>query len=88
MGLIIPIQKQVKLLPLKQEKRNNGGKMARDKKNWIQKAIKKPGSLRKAAGVKKGQKISGKELTKLSKSKNPTTRKRANLAKTLKGFKK
>jgi len=65
-----------------------GGEMARGKKNWIQKAIKKPGSLRRAAGVKKGQKISGKELTKLSKSKNPTTRKRANLAKTLKGFKK
>ena len=62
--------------------------MARGKKNWIQKAIKNPGSLRKTAGVKKGQKISGKELSKLSKSKNPTTRKRANLAKTLKGFKK
>ena len=88
MELVTPIRKQVKLLPLKQEKSNNGGKMARGKKNWIQKAIKKPGSLRRAAGVKKGQKISGKELTKLSKSKNPTTRKRANLAKTLKGFKK
>ena len=57
-------------------------------KNWIQKAIKKPGSLRKAAGVKKGQKISKTELNKLAKSKNPTTRKRANLAKTLKGFRK
>ena len=32
--------------------------MARGKKNWIQSAIKKPGSLRMAAGVKKGQKIS------------------------------
>ena len=62
--------------------------MARGKKNWIQSAIKKPGSLRRAAGVKKGQKISGKELGKLSRSKNPTTRKRANLAETLKGFKK
>jgi len=62
--------------------------MARGKKNWIQSAIKKPGSLRRAAGVKKGQKIRGKELGKLSRSKNPTTRKRANLAKTLKGFKK
>jgi hypothetical protein len=62
--------------------------MARGKKNWIQSAIKKPGSLRRAAGVKKGQKISGKELAKLAKSKNPTTRKRANLAKTLKGFRK
>jgi hypothetical protein len=62
--------------------------MARGKKNWIQSAIKKPGSLRRAAGVKKGQKISGKELAKLAKSKNPTTRKRANLATTLKGFRK
>ena len=26
--------------------------------NWIQKAIKKPGSLRKSLGVKKGQKLS------------------------------
>tara|TARA_R110002012_G_scaffold60621_2_gene158644 strand:+ start:1719 stop:1913 length:195 start_codon:yes stop_codon:yes gene_type:complete len=62
--------------------------MATSKKNWIQKAVKKPGSLRKSAGVKKGQKITGKQLTKLSKSKNPTTRKRANLAKTFKSFKK
>ena len=48
--------------------------MPTKKKNWIQKAVKKPGSLRKSAGVKKEQKISAKELTKLSKSKNPTTR--------------
>ena len=62
--------------------------MVKKNKNWIQSAVKKPGSLRKTAGVKKGQKISSRELSKLSKSKNPTTRKRANLAKTLKGFKK
>jgi len=55
-------------------------------KDWIQKAIKKPGALRKAAGVKKGEKIPAKTLNKLSKSSNPTTRKRANLAKTLRGF--
>jgi len=61
--------------------------MATGKKNWIQKAVKKPGSLRKAAGVKKGQNITGKQLNKLAKSKNPTTRKRANLAKTFKSFK-
>ena len=29
---------------------------------WIQKAIKKPGSLRKSLGVKKGQKIPAKKL--------------------------
>ena len=63
-------------------------KKKKGKKNWIQKAIKDPGSLRKKAGVKKGQKISRKKLSKLSKSKNPTTRKQANLAKTLKGFRK
>ena len=57
--------------------------MASDK-NWIQKAIKNPGSLRRKAGVKKGEKISGKELNKLAKSKNATTRRQANLAKTLK----
>jgi len=59
-----------------------GGGMAEDK-NWIQKAIKNPGSLRKKAGVKKGQDISKKELNKLSNSRNSTTRKQANLAKTL-----
>ena len=56
--------------------------MAEDK-NWIQKAIKKPGSLRKKAGVKKGEDISKSELNKLSKSRNSTTRRQANLAKTL-----
>ncbi len=55
-------------------------------KDWIQKAIKKPGALRKAAGVKKGKKIPAQTLHKLAKSSNPTTRKRANLAKTLRGF--
>ena len=42
----------------------------------------------KKAGVKKGQKISKQKLSKLSKSKNATTRRQANLAKTLKGFRK
>ena len=56
--------------------------MAKDK-NWIQKAIKNPGSLRRKAGVKKGEDISKKELNKLSKSRNATTRRQANLAKTL-----
>ncbi len=65
--------------------------MARKKKgskNWIQKAIKNPGSLREKAGVKKGKKISSKKLDKLAKSKNATTRRQASLAKTLKGFRK
>lgn len=51
---------------------------------WIQKAIKKPGALRKSLGVKAGEKIPASKLEKAAHSKNPTTRKRANLAKTLK----
>jgi oligoendopeptidase F len=38
------------------------------------------GKLRKAAGTKKGQKIPAKKLQSLAKSKNPTTRKRAQFA--------
>lgn len=50
---------------------------------WIKGAIKHPGSLRKTLKVKKGEKIPAKKLEASTKSKNPTTRKRANLAKTL-----
>lgn len=56
--------------------------MAKDK--WIQKAISKPGALRKTLKVKKGEKIPESKLEKAEHSKNPTTRKRANLAETLK----
>ena len=56
-------------------------------KNWIQKAIKKPGSLRKSLGVKKGQKIPASKLNKAVK-KGGKLGQRARLAKTLKGFKK
>ncbi len=57
---------------------------------WIQKAInpKNKGALRKILGVKKGEKIPSAKLKKAEHSKNPTTRKRAVLAETLKGFKK
>lgn len=58
--------------------------MAKDK--WIQGAIKKPGALHKSLGVKKGEKIPESKLKKAEHSKNPTTRKRANLAETLKKF--
>ena len=50
---------------------------------WIQKAIKKPGALRKSLHVKKGEKIPEKKLVKAEHSKNPIMRKRAVLAKTL-----
>ena len=56
-------------------------------KNWIQKAIKKPGSLRKSLGVKKGQKIPAKKLNAAAK-KGGKLGQRARLEKTLKGFKK
>ena len=56
-------------------------------KNWIQKAIKNPGSLRKSLGVKKGQKIPAKKLNEAAK-KGGKLGQRARLAKTLKGFKK
>ena len=55
-------------------------------KDWIQKAIKKPGSLRKELGVKKGKKIPAKKLNEAAK-KGGKLGQRARLAKTLKGFK-
>ena len=49
---------------------------------WIQKAIKKPGALRKSLGVKEGQKIPAKKLAAAAK-KPGTLGKRARLAQTL-----
>ena len=57
-------------------------------KNWIAGAIKHPGALRAKLGVSSGKNIPAKALTKATHSTNPTTRKQATLAKTLKGFKK
>ena len=51
-------------------------------KKWIQKAIKKPGSLRKELGVKAGKKIPNSKLKAASK-KGGKLGKRANLAMTL-----
>ena len=53
------------------------------KGNWIAGAIKKPGALRAALHVKKGEKIPEAKLEKAEKSKSPVMRKRANLAETL-----
>ena len=50
---------------------------------WIQKAISKPGALRKSLGVKEGQKIPAKKLA-ASAKKPGTLGKRARLAQTLK----
>jgi hypothetical protein len=54
---------------------------------WIQKAIKKKGALRKALGVKKGQKIPAKKLAAAAK-KGGKLGQRARLAKTLKKLRK
>lgn len=56
-------------------KKKSGGK-------WIQKAIKKPGSLRKSLGVKKGEKIPASKLKAAAKKKGKVGQ-RARLAITL-----
>jgi hypothetical protein len=53
----------------------------------IKKAIKKPGALRAALGVKKGQKIPAKTLAKAAKAPGKLGQ-RARFAQVLKGFKK
>lgn len=57
-------------------------------KKWIAGAIKHPGALHKELGVPKGKKIPEKKLEKAEHSSNPKERKRAQLAETLKGFRK
>jgi hypothetical protein len=54
--------------------------------NWIQNAIKNPGSLHKMLGVPSGKKIPASKLNAAAKSDNPKTKKRAILAKTLSRF--
>ena len=55
------------------------------KGGWISDAIEKPGSLRKALGVKKGEKIPAKKLAKAAKAPGKLG-KRARLAETLRGL--
>ena len=54
---------------------------------WIQKAIKKPGALRKSLGAKKGEPIPASKLAKAAKAKGKLGQ-RARLAQTLKKMKK
>ena len=54
---------------------------------WIQKAIKKPGALRSALGVKEGKTIPAKKLAAAAKAPGKLGQ-RARLAQTLKGLKK
>lgn len=58
--------------------------MSRAKKNFIQEAIKKPGSLRAALHVKPGHNITESKLKKAEHSKNHLMAERAHLAETLK----
>ena len=59
--------------------------MAKDRK-WIQKMHMKKDALRDTTKTPKGKNITKKALDKASKSSNPTTRKRAALAKTFRSF--
>ena len=54
---------------------------------WIQKAIKKPGALKSALGVKKGEKIPAKKLAAAAKAPGKMGQ-RARLAQTRRGLKK
>jgi hypothetical protein len=69
---------------------NRGGRMGFKRggaaKSWISGAIKNPGALHRDLGVPQGEKIPAGKLAAATKSDNPTVRKRANLAKTLKGL--
>ena len=65
--------------------RKQAGAMAKNGK-WIQKAIKKPGALRKSLGVKKGEKIPAGKLAAAAK-KGGKMGQRARLAQTLKKMK-
>jgi len=56
-------------------------------KKWIQKAIKKPGALRKSLNIKKGKNIPTSKLAKAAKNKGKLGQ-RARLAQTLKKMKK
>ncbi len=56
--------------------------------NWIAGAIKRPGALHRALHVPEGEKIPEKKIEKAEHSSNDRIRREANLAETLKGFKK
>lgn len=61
--------------------------MANKSKQWISKAIKKPGALRKSLGVAEGETIPAAKLNKAAKAPGKLGQ-RARLAKTLQGMRK
>ena len=74
------------------EKMAKGGKVDKEERDefakggWIKGATKNKGALHRALNVPEGKKISEKKIEKAEHSKNPTMRKRAALAETLKGM--
>ena len=81
-------EKNPGLSKLPTEVRNKMGYMKKGgSANWIQGAIKHPGSLRKSLHVKESQKIPAKKLAAAAK-KSGTLGRRARLAETLRSFKK
>lgn len=63
------------------------GDAAEDKgANFIKGAIKKPGSLHAALNVPANQRIPGSALAQAARSQNTNLKRKANFAKTLKGF--
>jgi hypothetical protein len=68
--------------------KNSMVEMRKKPKQWIQSALnpQTKGALYKALGVAQDKKIPEKKLEKATHSKNPLTRKRANLAETLRKF--
>ena len=70
-------------------KQLTGNKKAKKDKKWIQKAIKRPGALRKKAGVKKGENIPVRWLRKMAaQSKDKKTQKQAQFALNVRNLKK
>lgn len=54
--------------------------------NWIKGAIKHPGALHRELGVPQGEPIPAKKMNQAMHSSNPTEKKRAILARTLRGL--
>lgn len=62
--------------------------MGMNKKSWIQSAIKKPGSFTSYCKKQGFKGVTSACIAKAKRSKNPKTRKRANLAETLRKMRK
>lgn len=86
-----PVDKEANpgLSKLPEDVRNKMGFMKKggSTNKWIQSAIKKPGALKKAMGVKAGEKIPAKKLAKAAKAPGKMGQ-RARLAQTLSKLKK